>query len=41
VYICVHLSTGFIQKENIVYTGFLQIFHTTEKPIIENFAFDA
>jgi hypothetical protein len=23
---CVHFSTGFLQKENIVYTGVLQIF---------------
>jgi hypothetical protein len=26
----VHFSTGFFQKENIVYTGVLQLFHTTK-----------
>jgi hypothetical protein len=25
---CVYFSTGFFQKENIVYAGVLQIFHT-------------
>jgi hypothetical protein len=29
---CVHFSTGFLQKENIVYTGVLQIFRT-KKPM--------
>jgi hypothetical protein len=28
---CVHFSTGFFQKENIVYTGVLQIFHTKKR----------
>jgi hypothetical protein len=28
---CLHSSTGFFQKENIVYTGVLQIFHTKNR----------
>jgi hypothetical protein len=36
----VHFSTGFFQKENIVYTGILQNFHTKNRLHIENFAFD-
>jgi hypothetical protein len=36
----VHFSTGFFQKENIVYTGVLQIFHTKNRLHIENYAFD-
>jgi hypothetical protein len=37
----VHFSTGFFQKENIVYTGVLHIFHTHNQRDIENSAFDA
>jgi hypothetical protein len=38
---CVHFSTGFFQKESIVYTGVLQIFRTKNRLHIENFAFEA
>jgi hypothetical protein len=38
---CVHFSTGFFQKENIVYTGVLQIFRRKNRWNIGNFAFDA
>jgi hypothetical protein len=37
----VHCSTGFFQKENIVYTGVQQIFHTKNRCDLENSAFDA
>jgi hypothetical protein len=36
-----HFSTGYFQKENIVYAGILQIFHTHTRWDIDNSAFDA
>jgi hypothetical protein len=36
----VHLSTGFFQKENIVYAGVLQLLRSKNRLHIENFAFD-
>jgi hypothetical protein len=36
-----HFSTGFFQKENIVYAGVLQIFHTKNRRDLENSAFGA
>jgi hypothetical protein len=37
----VHFSTGYFQKENIVYTGVLQIFHKKNRWDLENSAFGA
>jgi hypothetical protein len=37
----VHFCTGFFQKESIVYTGVLHIFHTKNRWDLENSAFNA